>query len=738
VAKKPVAKTKTQTAKSPGEVSQSTKSPANNLNLPAWAIYLLIFLFACALYSNTLWNRYAIDDKIVLVENQFTKKGAAGIKDIFTHDVYEGFLGPNAAKFLIGGRYRPLSIATMAGEYELVRKIRGDKRGELTNQNVIIGEGDPYLSPKLSHAVNLILFALTGILLYYLLLQILPLGTTSSFYFSIPFLATILYIAHPIHTEAIANIKGRDEIMTFLFSLLALLCAIKYVNKQKSVYLLIGMLAYFIALLSKENAITFFAIIPLTYYFFTGAKLKDYIFTLSLYALPVIAFLLLRSKFTQVNIGETSTEILNNPFLLATGSQQFATIIYTFLLYIKLLIFPHLLTHDYYFNQIPYVDIGSIAFILAFIVNAGLLVYAVFKLRKKTVYSYSILFYFITLSIVSNLFFTVGTTMNERFVYISSLGFCIALAYGLLQLRDRFKLPVSTFAVIIVFILSLYSFKTITRNTNWESDASLLKSDIRWSPGSAKIQASLANELIMEADKETDTLAKNQLLDSAIVHANEALRIYPTYVIGMMDLGNALYRKDDRPDEVIPIYNKILALKPAGYYDANYALAVVCCNSNRPSEAKENLMTAIRLNPDRDDPYYLLSQVYARLNQADSVEYWLKLGGQVRPATGKDYYIIGRSFGREANNLDKAIEYFNKAIAIDPKTDFYYYDLSVAYIFSGRYEDAIKTNEKLIQINPGYPDVYRNMAVAYTKLGNTAMANQYREKYNQVMQANKK
>jgi len=65
------------------------------------------------------------------------------------------------------------------------------------------------------------------------------------FYFSIPFIATMLFAGHPIHTEVVANIKGRDEIMSLLFSLLALFAAVKYVKTQKITDLIWGAVVFF-------------------------------------------------------------------------------------------------------------------------------------------------------------------------------------------------------------------------------------------------------------------------------------------------------------------------------------------------------------------------------------------------------------------------------------------------------------------------------------------------------------
>jgi tetratricopeptide (TPR) repeat protein len=735
------------------------------LHLPGWSAYALIFLFTCMLYSNTLWNRFAIDDTIVLTDNKFTKKGFAGLKDHFTHDMFEGFFGERGAKLVSGGRYRPLSMASLTVEYEIMRKIRGDKRDVITEKNVIMTDNDPYLNPMLSHGINILLFALTCILLYYLLTQILPQKKDTPYYLGLPFIISMLYAAHPLHTEAVANIKGRDEVMCMLFSLLSLLAAVKYIKTKNVAHLIWGVLIYFIALLSKENAITFFAVIPLVYYFFTKAKMKDYALTLGLYIIPVAVFLFLRSKFTQAGLTQDSPEILNNPFLLATTSQRYATAVLTFLLYFKLLVFPHPLTHDYYFNQIPYVDVSDIKFLLSVLVNGGLLVYALLNLKKKTIPSFAILFYFITFSIASNILFTVGVLMNERFIYMSSLGFCILLSYLLVHARHRYKLSTPVILSIFILILSLYSYKTYSRNFDWKDSFTLFRRDVKWSPNSAKIQTSVGGDLTKASDSNIsalrdsneikvyfndlsggtksddelsaiqrlpDSTIRKMLLDSSISHLYEAIRIYQTHSNAWLLLGNALYKRNHKPEEVIPIYEKAGAYRVGGYYDAYFNLGIVYNESNNGEKAKENLLKALAAKPENMECRFLLAQAYAKLNMPDSVEYWLNRGRELKVPDAADYYLIGTSYGKVGHNLGMAVQYLKKAVELNPKAELYYEDLGVAQGISGQYDSAIATSQKLVALNPKYAAAYQNLSISYRNKGNIKLAEEYMAKYNEV------
>ncbi|MBK7148811.1 MAG: hypothetical protein IPH78_08310 [Bacteroidetes bacterium] len=240
-------------------VTSQEQQPAKSKTLKQLP-YLIIFVFTCLIYSNTLQNRFAIDDVIVYTDNQFTKRGTAGIKDHFTHDMFEGFFGERGAKLVSGGRYRPLSMATFSVEYEISRKMRGDKRDVIDDKNVIIGDTDPYLNPFIGHAINILLFAITCMLIFYLLSMLIPKVISyqtpiGSLGIGIAFIASLLYAAHPLHTEAVSNIKGRDEVMCMLFAVLSIVASVKYVRTNNPLHL--GGSGLFSVIVDKENAVTF-------------------------------------------------------------------------------------------------------------------------------------------------------------------------------------------------------------------------------------------------------------------------------------------------------------------------------------------------------------------------------------------------------------------------------------------------------------------------------------------------
>ncbi len=173
-------------------------------------IYCLIVLSCFVLYGNTISCDYALDDAELITGNRYTQKGISGIKDIFAYDSFKGY-GEKYLNAVSGGRYRPLSIATFAIEHSFFGN-----------------------NPHVSHFINILLYAFCCLLIFILFSRLLKKFPKSHWYLSIPFIATILFIAHPIHTEVVANIKGRDEIMSLLFSLLAMLFLLNYLDSKKT------------------------------------------------------------------------------------------------------------------------------------------------------------------------------------------------------------------------------------------------------------------------------------------------------------------------------------------------------------------------------------------------------------------------------------------------------------------------------------------------------------------------
>ncbi len=544
---------KKSTKKRPAKQSITKAVPTKKAIVPSilfwkknWLPALLLFAIAVALYAYSTTFEYVLDDQIVLTNNTYTKQGVNGIKDILTKESMSGRFG-GQKDLIVGARYRPLSLVTFALEYQFVG-----------------------LNPFVSHLINVLLYGLLAVLLYRVLSLCFPIK--EQWYFSLAFLASLLFVVHPVHTEVVANVKGRDEIMTLLGALAALYYAIRYVQKSKWIYLLLSGIVFFLALLSKENALTFLAVVPLTLYFFKNASFKQIGITLAPLMIASLAYLVIRYQVIGYFLsadGREITDIMNNPFYGLNASDKMATVFYTLGLYLKLLIFPHPLTHDYYPYQIPIIGWGDMRAIIPLVLHIGLGVLALLGLKKKSILSYGILFYLATLSIVSNVPFTVGTFMNERFIFIPSIGFCLIVVWLLKDQLAKWmngKQVAKTIGLGILALMTVgFGWKTVDRVPDWKNRLTLNTSGASASPNSARANCFLGTAIFEEEYRnETNQQKKKELIKEVAYFIDRALSIYPTYGSALTMHSGVVaeeYKYDRNLDKLLAEFHSILQRK---------------------------------------------------------------------------------------------------------------------------------------------------------------------------------
>ena len=210
-------------------------------------IVLVFFVISWVLYGNTLWNKYSIDDNFVTgPENQLVRQGIKAIPAIFTTPYYlqTGNLGSSSAD------YRPVVKLTFALEYQLTGKDR----------------------PMLSHAINVLLYFFLASLLFLILRRILK-----EVNILFPFLITLVFMVHPVHTEVVASLKNRDEMLAFICGLGTLHFLLNWTEKKRIRDLLLACLVFITVYLSKSSILLFLAIYPLVLWLFTGMKPRKFL-----------------------------------------------------------------------------------------------------------------------------------------------------------------------------------------------------------------------------------------------------------------------------------------------------------------------------------------------------------------------------------------------------------------------------------------------------------------------------
>lgn len=190
----------------------------------------LIILLGLAVYANSLQGQFIWDDGVFVRDNAYIRDWSRLIP-VFTGDSGAG----SSVKM---NCYRPIQILTYIVDYSLCG-----------------------LNVAGYHLTNVILHIAVALALYRLVLLIfgsLPLS----------FFTSMLFVAHPVHTEAVSYISGRADILSALFILLFLIFYIKNTCQLNLKSYILMLSSCVLAFLSKENALVIAPLLLLYHYIF--------------------------------------------------------------------------------------------------------------------------------------------------------------------------------------------------------------------------------------------------------------------------------------------------------------------------------------------------------------------------------------------------------------------------------------------------------------------------------------
>ncbi len=285
------------------------------------------------------------------------------------------------------------------------------------------------------HLVNLILHIANGILLYFILLWTLhPAkngqkrdGQTD---FRVPLYAGLLFIAHPLQTQAVTYIVSRSSVMATTFYLLALLLFIGAYRYSRPLPFLAGaFVASCLGMGTKQETATLpLMLVIYDYYFISDGALKTvkrhYKAHLAMWAtLAVVLYI----NFHGINefVSFDSAKGVKMPQGDAiTSFQYFLTQLHVIPYYIKLLFLPINLNLDYDWPITRQIDLPTV---LYFFLLAAIIALAVKLFRKERLISFGIIWFFVTLSVTSS-FLVIYDMIFEHRLYLPSIGFVAIIA----------------------------------------------------------------------------------------------------------------------------------------------------------------------------------------------------------------------------------------------------------------------------------------------------------------------
>lgn len=649
---------------------------------------VIIVMLCLLLYGNTFHNDYTEDDSVYTKENSLVRHGFSDVKYLFTKGSMYGFNQSNRSS------YRPLMLLSFMTEASLFG-----------------------MNPHVFQLFTVLYFTLTCLILYFFLQKILE-----DYNPAVPIAGTLLFIFHPIHTDAVANFKGRDEILTLMFGLLSFYLLLQYVEKKKIGSLIVSIIAFSCSLLCKETSTSYLVIIPLVLYFFTSSSLKE---TAKL-TIPFAAIVLVYLFIRETNFGNVTTDIkitiINNSLMAAKNSMdRYASNFVMLGKYLYMLFIPYPLSWDYSYPQFPIVSWANPGALIALLLYIGMGVLIIRGFKKKSIYSFAMLFYLITLFLTSNLVLVIACSFGERFLFSPSVGFCLAipvlLAKGVkLNPGEKAGKKIETYYGLIGAILVIYTFIVIPRNADWENNYTLFKSGVKTSPNSTRTHGALAEIYMDSAQKpHISEQAQKYYYGLATHEFKRVAELFNTDPNGYFNLG-LCYANEGYPDSARLSYRKALELDPKFYSAANN-LGVIYYNSGQYDTAIAYLNIVFKANPADINALMNLGVTYqAKKNYGLAIYYDSLILKNYPNNTVALVNLSGihNEIGMQYvsnNELDQALAEFTVALRYDSTSTNAIGNIGVVYQKRGKDEKARYYYQWALSKNPNDPVFNRDLQI---------------------------
>lgn len=526
---------------------------------------LLIAVLGFSIYANSLKCEFIWDDKPLIRDNPRIKD-LRGAPALFT----QGMTGEPAFK---SGYYRPLQLLFHSLGYSAWK-----------------------LDVKGYHLTSVFFHIMTSLALYFLVNSIFR-----DKFLSI--VAGMLYLAHPVHVEAVAYISGLSDPLAAFFMLVSFICYIKELRSPSFWRYLVMISACALAFLSKESSVIL-PLLFLVYHYSFREKIKVRAFA------PIAACAII---YIAVKAGASAPGIS----WIISMPERIPGVFAAIANYMRLAAAPSGLHMDY---GAKLFRPGDTMVITGFVITASLL-YTAFAVRKKTaLFSFSILWFFAALLPVLNLY-PVSFYMAEHFLYLPAMGLAL-LASGIINVLYR-KAGLKVCAVALAAVATaFYSSCTVKQVDRWIEPMRFYERTLRFTPDSLMAVLNIA-----------DTYETAGHRRKALLAYKKALEINPRLAANYYNLGR-LYAGLAEPYEAERLYRKAVDIDPR-YARAYDGLGIVYAKRGDFEKAASFFKKAAASDPSFAKAYNNIGSMYLAMGlEEEAVEYFrdaVRLGYDIKP-----------------------------------------------------------------------------------------------------------
>jgi hypothetical protein len=561
------------------------------LDKPAFHL-AVIALLGLIVYSNTFNVPFLLDDHRNIVDNRM-------IKDL------SYYIDPAGADQFAGATEYPMFKSRYVGSltFALNYRVHGlDVRGY--------------------HAVNIAIHIVNALLVYWLVLltfmtPFMRESRLKDYSRHIALFSALLFVAHPVQTQAVTYIIQRFASLATMFYMLSLVLYIRCrlcgaLNSKSAVLYALALISAVLAIKTKETAFTLPVMVALYEFLFFGGSLRKRF----LYLLPLLLTMLIipltllgaDRPFGEIigGVGEATrlrAEVSRADYLF-TQFRVIAT-------YIRLMFLPVNQNLDY--DYPVFHSLLNPQVILSFVLLISLVVFGSFLLHRSRasepvlrLLSFGIFWFFITLSVESSII-PIKDIIFEHRLYLPGVAFLPAFVVGIFYATEKLgaKKIFTVTAAICVAVAISFSVAAHSRNAVWKSELSLWRDVLSKSPEKARPHTNIGNAY----------LAKG-MADKAIEHYQIALRLPEDITDPVGDynyskihynLGKA-YASKRLLDIALRHYRTAITLDPRSHRP-HFAIGVIYLERGFVYEARAKFETAQRLNPHDGDAAKFLKYI---------------------------------------------------------------------------------------------------------------------------------
>jgi len=580
------------------------------------------------------------------------------------------------------------------------------------------------------HVFNTIIHIINSILVYFLVRQIF-----SSPYFrnkaigfdirSFAFFSSLIFLCHPVQTQAVAYISQRFMSLASMFYLLTLVFYVQARLSGKLIYRFSAFVFMILGAFTKEMIITVPLMLSLFEIFFlnfTGEKIKDKIKKLAPFFLVFIILPLIFLQDSSQSVWGLKGQIISRTF----NWNYFFTEINVLRTYLRLMFLPVNLNHDYSYPIAQ--GFWNIPTVFSSVLLVSLFASAIFLYKRNRLFSFCVLWFFIATSVeVCVVSFVNKGVIYEHWIYLAMAAFSILIGQVIYQVCKDKKARIAVF----LLVLAILSVMTYQRNKVWQTHIGFWQDVLKKSPYSAGAYNNLGSAYfsqnnIQEAKRylavsilldPTDLFAYNNLglielaqgsIDEAMKYFYLALEMDAGFGVTYNNLGVALLRKGDA-DQAKESFLRALELNPL-LLEPRYNLIEIYSTQGNIAQAIELSEECLRIDPGNERILYGLITFYFAEHQKDKAlqtgKKFLKRGMTLERLTGAAGLFAQNNF------TNMAFAFYDRALLADPGNKNVYLELGKLYGNLGEFENAIAIWQEGKRLAPGEPQFDELMSQA--------------------------